>query len=108
MANEQTRDEVLGKVIDIFIDAIGWIKREELLVDARLVSDLKIDGDDLFVCVMQVEKYFDMRLTEAEWGAVATIEQVVDLVMRYRGLRIPGKKQPGILGWLSDRMSIKY
>jgi len=57
-------------------------------LDAHLVNDLDTDGDDLTIFAMDLEKYFDMRLTENEWEGVTTLQQTIDLVMQYRGVKL--------------------
>ena len=108
MENDQTRDEVLSIVVDLYVDGIGCISKDQVHENTHLVYDFKADSDDVSFFVVEVEKYFDMRLTQAEWSVVATIGQVVDLVMRYRGVRVPREKQTGIFGWFRDWISIKY
>jgi len=71
----------------MYIACSGWYKKE-LPLDAHLCIDLKTDGDDITAFVMQLEKYFDMRLTDAQWDGVFSLRQTVDLIMQYRGAKL--------------------
>jgi acyl carrier protein len=99
MANEKTKKEVTEKLICMLIDSLGWITREEILLDVNLASGLHIDGDDLSFFIMEVEDYFDMQLTQNEWGRVGTLQETIDLVLLYRGMKLRPATEQGLRAW---------
>eukprot|EP01037_Dinobryon_pediforme_P020666 gene20666-21345_t len=75
----------------------------DVLLDADLTTELKIASDDLSIFAMDLEKHFDMRLTQNEWGRINTLRQAVDLVMEYRGVKLSqNSPEPGFWGKLWD------
>ncbi|WP_211455368.1 hypothetical protein [Collimonas antrihumi] len=100
MANELTRNQILEKIIDIFVEEIGFIKREEISASTHITRDFKIYTDDITIFLEAVEKYFDMLPPLEEWSKIATFDEFTDLTLRYRGVKIPRSKPSGLLGWL--------
>jgi acyl carrier protein len=87
MADVPSNHEVTDQVISMFVKSTGWYKKE-LPLDAHLTHDLKTDGDDISFLFEEVEQHFDMRLTQNEWGKVASLQGIVDLVLRYQGVKL--------------------
>ena len=92
MENNQTREEVLEIIMDIFVVEIGFIEREEISPTTHVTKDFKIYTDDLTIFLNAVEKHFDMLAPLEEWSKIATFNETADLVMLYRGVKIPRKK----------------
>ena len=95
MAVEQAKEEVTTKIIAMFIESVGWSEKYAPPLDAIAATELNIDSDDLSFFADDLEKYFDMRLTKNEWGQVGTLRQAIDLVMRYRGVKLRPPPEPG-------------
>jgi hypothetical protein len=53
-----SKEEIIEKVIDIFIDEIGFIERSEVSKDTNIVKDFKIDTDDLSFFLESALDYF--------------------------------------------------
>ncbi|MEB0013450.1 DUF1493 family protein [Glaciimonas sp. Cout2] len=100
MENNQTREEVLEIIMDIFVVEIGFIERKEISPTTDVTKDFKIDSDDLSFFVEAVEKHFDMSAPEGEWEKIAVFNDMADLIMLYRGVKIPRKKPWGFLRWI--------
>lgn len=81
-----SRDEVIEKVIDIFVDVIGFIEREEVAPTTNGAKDFHIDTDDLSFFAEAVEKYFGIStpLSE-EWPAnfEPTMAGIADFVIHH-------------------------
>jgi hypothetical protein len=54
------KKEILEKVIDIFIENIGWIERHEISKDTNFAEDFKIDHDDISLFLVMVLRHFGM------------------------------------------------
>ena len=103
MRNNQTREEVLEIIMDIFVVEIGFIEREEISPTTHVTNDFKIDTDDNTIFINAVEKHFDMLAPEGEWEKIAVFNDMADLIMLSRGVKIPRKKTLGFLKWLARR-----
>jgi len=88
MTDEKTRDEIQEQVLTIFIECVGWITREQMILDLPMEKGLKVHDGDITEFMWEVEKEFDMRLTQNEWGRVGTLQETIDLVMQYRGVKL--------------------
>ena len=100
MADEQTKEEVAKKIIAMFNESIGWDESYEMPLDANLAIELKVDSDDLSFFIVELEDYFDMRLTQNEWGRVGSMQETIDLVMQYRGMKLRPEPEKGLWAWL--------
>ena len=79
-----TQDQVIETVIDIFVRVIGFIEREEITRATNIDEDFYIDGDDLSLFAMEVEKHFGFKTPPCEdWppGFKPTIEGIADYVL---------------------------
>lgn len=81
-----TKEQVIETVIDIFVRTIGFIKGEEIFRTTNIDEDFYIDGDDLSIFAMEVEKHFGFKTPPCEdWppGFEPTIEGIADYVLRH-------------------------
>lgn len=92
MGNEQTKEEVQKKIIDIFVEVIGFIPREQVHLDTNIAKDFKIYTDDVSLFLKQVDQYFCLNSVPEEWLHIATIEQITDFVMTHQNRRPLQKK----------------
>jgi hypothetical protein len=77
-----SKEEILEKVIDIFIENIGWIERHEVSKDTNFDEDFKIDHDDISIFLAMVLRYFDMpKMVSVD--CQPTIEGVSDFVFDF-------------------------
>ncbi|NVZ71453.1 acyl carrier protein [Pseudomonas costantinii] len=81
------RAEISEKVIQLFVDIIGFIDRSQVTEQTDFVHDFKIIDDDLTCFVMQVKWQFNLQATQDDWDHITTIKQVVDLIVERRALR---------------------
>ena len=100
MKNNQTREEVLEIIMDMFVVEIGFIEREEISPATHVTKDFKINSDDLSYFISVLEKHFDMLAPTEEWEKISTFNETADLIMLYRGVKIPRKKPWGFLRWI--------
>ncbi|MEB0013452.1 acyl carrier protein [Glaciimonas sp. Cout2] len=100
MKNNQTREDVLEIIMDIFVVEIRFIGREEISPATHVTKDFKIYKDDITIFLNAVEKRFDMLAPAGEWEKIETFNEMADLVMLYRGVKIPFKRPKGILSWV--------
>ncbi len=80
MENRLNRDEITEKVIQLFVDTIGFLEREQVTEQTDFIRDFKIIDDDLTCFVMQVEWQFKLHSSQEDWNAITTIRQIVDLI----------------------------
>jgi acyl carrier protein len=84
-ATPPSRDQVIEMVIDIFVQVIGFIDRNEVSRTTHVVKDFFIDTDDLSLFALEVDKHFGIRASPSEdWpGAEPTIEAIADHVLAH-------------------------
>jgi acyl carrier protein len=59
------RIEVLGKVEEVLVDALG-VDEDEVTEDATLMGDLGAESIDLLDIVFRLEKSFDIKIPKGE------------------------------------------
>ena len=82
MAGNLTRADISEKVIQLFIDIIGFIDRSQVTEQTDFIHDFKIIDEDLTCFVMQIKWQFNLQATQEDWDHITTIEQVVDLIVQ--------------------------
>lgn len=60
-----TQEEVFDKVRDVLVDALG-ADEEEIVSDAKLVSDLGAESIDFLDIVFRLEKSFGIKIEQGE------------------------------------------
>jgi acyl carrier protein len=88
MEGNLSRAEVVEKVIQLFVDIIGFIDRSEVSEQTDFIHDFDIIDDDLTCFVMQIKWQFKLQAKQEDWDHITTIEQVVDLIVRRSCLRL--------------------
>jgi len=84
VTNLSSKERIIETVIDIFVRVIGFIEREEVSRATNIDEDFYIDGDDLSIFAMEVEKHFGLKTPPCEdWppGFEPTIEGISDFVL---------------------------
>jgi acyl carrier protein len=84
MESNLARFEISEKVIQLFVDIVGFIDRSQVTEQTDFIHDFEIVDDDLTCFVMQVKWQFDLRATQEDWSGITTLEQIVDLIVRQR------------------------
>ena len=82
MEGSLTRTEISEKVIQLFVDIIGFIDRSQVTEQTDFIHDFKIIDDDLTCFVMQIKWQFNLQAPQEDWDHITTIEQVVDLIVQ--------------------------
>ncbi|WP_332846314.1 acyl carrier protein [Pseudomonas lactucae] len=80
MEGSLTRADISEKVIQLFVDIIGFIDRSEVTEQTDFIHDFKIIDDDLTCFVMQIKWQFNLQATQEDWDDITTIKQIVDLI----------------------------
>ena len=74
------RDQIRQTLVDIIENDVG--KRFDDLHDGKnLREDLELDSVDVVSIVSQVERHFRIRLTQQELEKLATVGDVLDLLV---------------------------
>jgi acyl carrier protein len=60
-----TQEQVLAKVRDVLIDALG-VDEEEVTPEARLVADLGAESIDFLDIVFRLEKAFGIKINQSD------------------------------------------
>ncbi|WLH67824.1 acyl carrier protein [Pseudomonas sp. FP2309] len=87
MEGSLTRAEISEKVIQLFVDIIGFIDRSQVTEQTDFIHDFKIIDEDLTCFVMQIKWQFNLRATQKDWDRITTIKQIVDLIVQRLPLR---------------------
>ena len=82
-----TRTEISEKVIQLFVDIIGFIDRRQVTEQTDFIHDFKIIDDDLTCFVMQIKWQFNLQATQEDWDHITTIQQIVDLIVERSNLQ---------------------
>ena len=80
MEGSLTRAQISEKVIQLFVDIIGFIDHSQVSEQTDFIHDFKIIDDDLTCFIMQIKWQFNLRATQEDWDHITTIKQVVDLI----------------------------
>lgn len=86
MEGNLTRTEISEKVIQLFVDIIGFIDRSQVTEQTDFIHDFKIIDDDLTCFIMQIKWQFNLQATQADWDHITTIQQIVDLIVQRSNL----------------------
>lgn len=84
MEGSLTRADISEKVIQLFVDIIGFIDRSEVSEQTDFIHDFDIIDDDLTCFVMQIKWQFKLQATQEDWDHITTIKQIVDLIVQRR------------------------
>nr|WP_314564982.1 acyl carrier protein [uncultured Pseudomonas sp.] len=87
MEGSLTRTEISEKVIQMFVDIIGFIDRSQVTEQTDFIHDFKIIDEDLTCFVMQIKWQFNLQATQEDWDRITTIKQIVDLIVQRLPLR---------------------
>ncbi len=82
---EMTREAVIKEIISIFIEEIGFFNEDEKKTvnkNTHIVKDFKIDGDDISFFIKALEKHFSVKSALEEWGEVARIHEIADVIIK--------------------------
>ena len=82
MKNHLSRADISEKVIQLFVDIIGFIDRSDVTEQTDFIYDFDIIDDDLTCFVMQIKWQFKLQATQEDWDHITTIKQLVDLIER--------------------------
>ena len=80
-----TREAVIKEIISVFIKEIGFFSEDEketINENTHIVKDFKIDGDDISFFIMELEKHFSVKPTLEEWGQVARLHEIADVIIK--------------------------
>ena len=80
MEGSLTRAQISERVIQLFVEIIGFIDRSQVSEQTDFIHDFKIIDDDLTCFIMQIKWQFNLRATQEDWDHITTIKQVVDLI----------------------------
>ena len=80
MEGSLTRAQISERVIQLFVEIIGFIDRSQVSEQTDFNHDFKIIDDDLTCFIMQIKWQFNLRATQEDWDHITTIKQVVDLI----------------------------
>ncbi|MGA9701244.1 acyl carrier protein [Pseudomonas sp.] len=80
MEGNLSRAEISEKVIQLFVDIIGFIDLSQVTEQTDFIHDFKIIDDDLTCFIMQIKWQFNLQATQEDWDHIRTIKQIVDLI----------------------------
>ncbi len=84
--NESRHDAIIEKVIEIFIDVIGFLsddEKKQVNKDTDLIKDFDVSGDDATEVIMALEKHFSINGSQEEWGGISTIDETASLIIKH-------------------------
>lgn len=87
MEGSPTRAEISEKVIQLFVDIIGFIDRSHVTEHTDFIHDFTIIDDDLTCFAMQIKWQFNRQATQEDWDHITTIKQIVELIAQRSSLR---------------------
>lgn len=84
-----TNAKVQLKVMDLLRTYLP--KNIIISLDARLISDLKLDSDDASQFALDLEKIFSVKLSQIEWGNIFTVRDVINQLEKHVDAQIGGR-----------------
>ncbi|HHB1451038.1 TPA: hypothetical protein ACOQZT_004896, partial [Serratia odorifera] len=87
MEGSLARADISEKVIQLFVDIIGFIDRRDVTEQTDFIHDFDIIDDDVTCFVMQIKWQFKLQATQEDWDHITTLEQIVDLIVQHSTLR---------------------
>lgn len=84
METETEKLQISEAIIDLFVSIIGFIPRDSVTLKTNFVYDFEIIDDDLTCFMMQVKWQYNIKVDQAKWNGIETIEEVVDWVIQNR------------------------
>lgn len=81
MESNLTRTEISEKVIQLFVDVIGFIDRSQVSEQTDFIHDFEIIDDDLTCFIMQIKWQFKLKATQEDWNHITTLSQIIDLIV---------------------------
>ena len=87
MEGSLARADISEKVIQLFVDIIGFIDRSEVTEHTDFIHDFDIIDDDLTCFVMQIKWQFNLNATQEDWDRITTLQQIVDLIVERSNLQ---------------------
>ena len=70
------------------LESLLLLPRSNWRVTDDLVKDIKVDSDDLsFIFVPELEKRLGMRVPIDEWSTVSTVQEVIELLRKYKSIQ---------------------
>lgn len=79
-----TREEVFEQVKAILVETLS-VDDDKVTMEARFQEDLETDSLDLVELVMTMEERFGIKITDEEAGAIKTVGDAVDFVIKVAG-----------------------
>lgn len=73
--------EILPK-LQLACNEVLGVSEEEVIPTARFEDDFGADSLDMVELVMQVEKDFEIEISELEWDRVLTVQDALDVIER--------------------------
>lgn len=73
---EQLRNELLTKIIPVFMDVLG-VSEEKIKPEARIIDDLGADSLDTVELVMGLEEAFEIEITDEDAEEMKIINDVI-------------------------------
>lgn len=73
---EQLRNELLAKIIPVFVDVLG-VSEEKIKPEARIIDDLGADSLDTVELVMGLEEAFEIEITDEDAEEMKIINDVI-------------------------------
>lgn len=89
MEGNPTRAEISEKVVQLFVDIIGFIDPSQVTEQTDFIHDFKIIDEDLTCFVMQIKWQFNLQATQEDWDRITTLQQIVDLIVERSDLQCP-------------------
>ena len=70
-------DAIQQKVTAIIVDKLG-VEESEVTMESELVNDLGADSLDTVEIIMEIEKAFNIHISENDASGITTVGQIVE------------------------------
>ncbi len=93
MAEHQKTEDIQKKVMMTIAELAG-VGQEELTPATSLMHDLNLDSLALFEIVIELETFYNLRISDEEIEALKTIKEITDFIdEQLRRGKMPGIKE---------------
>ena len=81
--NTMNKKEVLNTVLRI-AEQVTKVDASEVSLETSLLGEMDLNSLEILVILIEVEKYYSIKVPETEYKRLVTVGDYVDLIIKYK------------------------